>query len=95
MLDNYTLSYYITILPKAVIYSSITKASEYLNFKENLFLPDEYKTYPIDCFFCLYDSEGELVSSAHEQTTYLSLKAVINVVPLKMLTAFFTQVSKL
>lgn len=85
MLDNYTLTYYITILPNIVLYSSLTKASEYVSFTKDLEIPSEFKNHPVDCFFNLYDKDGDYIISAHEQTSYLSLKAVINTVPLKML----------
>jgi hypothetical protein len=94
MLDNYTLNYHITILPNVVLYSCLTKAKEYIQFKEDLVIPAEYRNQPVDCFFNLYDDKGELVVAAHEQASFLSLKAIINTTPLKMLKGFIEQYSE-
>jgi hypothetical protein len=94
MIDNYTLNYHITILPNIVLYSCITKAREYIQFTEDLVIPSEYKNQPIDCFFNLYDDNGELIVAAHEQASSLSIKAIINTTPLKMLKEFLEKASK-
>lgn len=84
-LKDYTLTYYITILPNIVLYSALTKAHEYFNF-ENFEVPLKYKDYPIECIFCLYDKDGIYIDSAHTQASYATVKAVINTYPLKLLT---------
>lgn len=94
MLDNFILTYHITILPNVILYSAMTKASEYINFKEDLHIPSELKDYPIHCFFNIYDLKGNHIHAAQEQTFALSLKAIINTVPLKMLKEIIQNVKE-
>ena len=92
MLENFKLCYHIIILPDIILYSALTEATEYMYFENNLKIPNEYKEYPIDCFFNLYNREGEFIKGAHEQTTFITLKAVLNTVPLKILLEYIKEI---
>jgi len=92
MLDNFTLTYHITILPNVILYSAITPATQYLHFDNELTIPSEYKQHPIDCFFNLYNQDGEFIKGSHEQTASVTLKAVLNTVPLKLLLDYMKEV---
>lgn len=94
MLDNYTLSYYIVSLPNFIHYSCLTPARQPLHFEEDLSIPEEYANQPIDCYFTLYNGEGEMMASAHEQAIVFSLKAIINTSPVSMLIDFVKKIKE-
>lgn len=94
MLEKYSLVYHIVILPGIVVYSAIVPAVEYLYFDNKLNLPRDLHHLPIDCFFTIYDEEGNYVANAHEQASYLSLQTVVNTVPLKLIKEVLTSIEQ-
>lgn len=88
-LDNYFLVYNITCLP-IVIFSKLILANNYLKF-DKFYLPPELESNLIECNFCLYDKEGELIEFSHNMASKLHITSTINNVPLKMIKNLLLQ----
>lgn len=85
-LDGYTIVYEITALPY-IIYAEIAEAKSPLEFKGNVYVPEEIKTIPVECRFSLYKPDGSLeeLSSNMVPASGMTIKAAVNITPLKMI----------
>lgn len=82
-LQDYFITYNITCLP-VILYSKLILAEDYLKF-DSFYIPPELESSLIECNFCLYNKEGDLVEFSNNVVSNLNIISTLNNIPLKMI----------
>lgn len=85
-LYSYKMAYEITALPYT-IFAQLVSAAEPLEFKESFYIPEEIRMLPVECRFTLFSPSGEVIELASQMVpaSMTTIKAAVNVTPLKMI----------